>query len=77
MAEVVAYLPRSRKSVLVPITERNDLTKPPTTRYLLRSGDFDVYRDRPQAEALHRELDCLLGDLNAHDEARCLHSQHA
>ncbi len=57
------------------VTEQNDLLKPPVTRYWLQFGDLDLYLDRADAELLHRDLDCLLGDPSAHAEARCIHSR--
>jgi hypothetical protein len=58
-----------------PIIEQNDLTKPPVTRYWLRFGVFDLYLNQAEVESLHRDLDCLLGDPDAHAQGRCAHSR--
>jgi len=58
-----------------PVTEQNDLSKPPVTRYWLRFGSFDVYLDHAEIELLHADLDCILGDPNAHATGRCAHAR--
>lgn len=42
------------------ITEHNDLTKPPVTRFLIYSGSFSLYLDRSEAEILRDDLDKVL-----------------
>jgi hypothetical protein len=73
MARMVADIPFVTSLHISPVTELNDLTKPPVTRYWLRSGTFDLHLDRAEAEQLRRELECILGDRNAHAESRCVH----
>ncbi|MBI1885558.1 MAG: hypothetical protein HYS09_04485 [Chloroflexi bacterium] len=74
MAHIRASFPDTVPSVS-PVIEQNDLKKPPMIRYWLRFGPFDLYLNRPEAESLHRDLDCLLRDPDARVEARCFHSR--
>lgn len=76
MGRMTAQLPSAINPRVSPITEQSDLTKPPVTRYLLQLANVDLYLDRVDAEQLHRDLDCLLGEPDAHHRARCLHSRH-
>lgn len=75
MARMTAYQPFVANPRVSAIVEQNDLTKPPTTRYWLQFGSFDLYLDRTEIEFLHRDLDCLLGDPDAHSSGQCAHQK--
>ena len=75
MARMTARNPFVTVPRVSPVTQQNDLTKPPVTRYWLQFGSSDLYLDQAEVKLLHRDLDCLLGDPDAHAQARCAHAR--